>query len=295
MEIQMARLGRPSGKDAIYVSQAYPVYDGCSEIGHTFADCPREQGKSEEVNQLGSERRQQDMNATHYHPGLRNHPNLRYGNASNQLNPNFQGSNVQGGGQPHHQQYQNLQQGYNQGRYQRNQGNQGYQQGGQHGYQTNYQQQNQKSGTEGGDALGDSQFNALMDAIKELKRDNEVRDKMVNALAKQVGLLAEDLSRRDLGKLPSNTQTNPKHQGLSSNYAYVGAVRICNDSEEIDLEDDSEQGAPFIPVEVGGIKVNQTLLYYGATLSILPGSQYDQSDLGHPQQVDTTVVLADLT
>jgi hypothetical protein len=69
---------------------------------------PWQFGRSEEVNQMGDRRKQQDMNSNTYHPGLRNHPNFRYGNASNQLNPNFQGSNQQGGRQ---QQYQNRQQG----------------------------------------------------------------------------------------------------------------------------------------------------------------------------------------
>ncbi|KAI3755023.1 hypothetical protein L1987_54816 [Smallanthus sonchifolius] len=224
MEIYMTRLGRPSGKDVVNVSQAYPVCDRCEELGHVMANCPREQGKLEEVNHLGGERRQKYTTATHYHPGLRNHPNLRYGNASNQLNPNSQGANMQCGRHPQKQQYQNRKQGYNQG-YQR-----------------------------GSDELGGGQFNSLIDAIKglnkenedafkDLRKDNEVRDKTVNALHKQFGQLAEEMSKRDPGKLPSTTY------------------------EESDSEEECKQGAPLIPIKVGGVKVRD--FYYPEDFLVL--------------------------
>ncbi|KAI3802333.1 hypothetical protein L1987_30463 [Smallanthus sonchifolius] len=73
MEIQMARLGKPNGKKVANVNQSYLVCDGCEELGHALANCPREQPKPEEVNQLGRDK----ATATHYHPGLRNHSLLR--------------------------------------------------------------------------------------------------------------------------------------------------------------------------------------------------------------------------
>ena len=79
------------------------------------------------------DRKQYDMNSNTYHPGLRNHPNFRYGNASNQMNPNFQSGNQGGQGGSSY----NNRQGGNQGGYQRN-----YNQGGNQGYQnreSNYQ------------------------------------------------------------------------------------------------------------------------------------------------------------
>ncbi|KAI3755032.1 hypothetical protein L1987_54825 [Smallanthus sonchifolius] len=53
MEIQMARLGRPSGREVSNVSQGYPVCDGCGDLRHIVESCPREHGKPEEVNQIG--------------------------------------------------------------------------------------------------------------------------------------------------------------------------------------------------------------------------------------------------
>ncbi|KAI3801518.1 hypothetical protein L1987_29625 [Smallanthus sonchifolius] len=285
MELQMSRLGRSGGKEVSNVSQGYPVCDGCGDLGHTLANCPREQGKAEEVNHLGGERRQQDTNATHSRDseitrtsGMDNHKN----NNTKTANKDTIRADIRG-----------------------TKSNQGYQQG----YQRNYQQQNQQSGTTGSEELGGNQFNAFMDAIKglkkenedtfsELRKDNEVRDKTVNALSKQVGQLAEEMSKRDPGKLPSNTQTNPQHQGASSSgskNSYVSAVSTHEDNEESESKDDGEQGEPIIQAKIGGLKIDQALLDYGASVSILPGSLYDRSDFGPLQEVDTTVVLADLT
>ena len=49
-----------------------------------------------------------------------------------------------------------------------------------------------------------------------MRKDNEVRDKNVEALSKEVGQLAADMSKRDPGKLPSDTTINPQHQQSSS-------------------------------------------------------------------------------
>ncbi|KAL8240147.1 hypothetical protein R6Q59_013502 [Mikania micrantha] len=84
--------------------------------GHLEPDCMMNMGRNKEVNQVqGSfqnDKRQNAMNSKTYHPGLRNHPNFRYGNSSKQLNPNFQGSNQQGGSQG--SSYRNRQHNYNQ-------------------------------------------------------------------------------------------------------------------------------------------------------------------------------------
>ncbi|XP_022040727.1 uncharacterized protein LOC110943287 [Helianthus annuus] len=53
-------------------------------------------------------------------------------------------------------------------------------------------------------------------------------------------------------------------------------------------------GAPLIPIQVGEFKMSRALLDLGASVSILPGSLYDQYDFGPLKQADTTVVLADL-
>ncbi|KAJ0954149.1 putative nucleotidyltransferase, Ribonuclease H [Helianthus annuus] len=56
-----------------------------------------------------------------------------------------------------------------------------------------------------------------------------------------------------------------------------------------------DPGAPLIPIQVGEFKMSRALLDLGASVSILPGSLYDQYDFGPLKQADTTVVLADLT
>nr|XP_043629802.1 uncharacterized protein LOC122601095 [Erigeron canadensis] len=123
---------------------------------------------------------------------MRNHPNLRYGNSSNQLNPNFQGNN-QNSGAP----FQPFQgRNYNQGNYQGGQ-NQGFNRG----YPRNFQQGNNQGGASGSNEVSTGE---IMEYLKEMDRKNEIRDKTVESLQKQVGQLAEDVSelRKNPGKLP---------------------------------------------------------------------------------------------
>ena len=56
-----------------------------------------------------------------------------------------------------------------------------------------------------------------------------------------------------------------------------------------------DPGTPFIPIQIGDFKTSQALLDLGASVSILPGSLYDQYDLGPLRSANTIVVLADLT
>ncbi|XP_076952598.1 uncharacterized protein LOC143626363 [Bidens hawaiensis] len=56
-----------------------------------------------------------------------------------------------------------------------------------------------------------------------------------------------------------------------------------------------DPGAPLISIQVGDFKIERTLLDLDASISILPGSLYDQYVFGPLQKVDTTVILADLT
>ncbi|KAD5961847.1 hypothetical protein E3N88_13320 [Mikania micrantha] len=66
-------------------------------------------------------------------------------------------------------------------------------------------------------------------------------------------------------------------------------------SEDSEPKEESDQGAPIIPIHIGKVKTNKALLDYGASVSILPGSIYDQYDFGPLHPVDITVVLADST
>jgi hypothetical protein len=117
-QVAQLNLGKSSEAKA---ANAFSVCTDCGELGDLAQDCQGPLENTEEVNQVYGERKQYDMNSNTYHPGLKNHPNFRYGNPNNQLNPNFSGSNVQGGNQ---QQSQNRQYGYNQGGYSKNTYNQ---------------------------------------------------------------------------------------------------------------------------------------------------------------------------
>ncbi|XP_022030932.1 uncharacterized protein LOC110931867 [Helianthus annuus] len=198
----------------------YTVCEECSDIGHRTENCQA----TVDVNQVYGDWRQYNMNSNTYHPGLRNHPNFRYGNASNQMNPNFQSGN-QGGYS--HQTCQG--------------GNQGYQ-----NRERNYQHGYNQSGNGGGasNSQGDNSLNSKLDAImnvinhsnQEMKKEFEVRDKSHKALEKQVGQLAQEMAqiRGSGGGLPSDTTVNPKHQGSSTSNvrnARVSAVSLLSNDE----------------------------------------------------------------
>ncbi|XP_022024269.1 uncharacterized protein LOC110924582 [Helianthus annuus] len=153
----------------------------------------------EEVNAIqGGGGRNFNMNSNIYHPGLRNHPNFRYGNAANQANPNFQGA--QGNFAPRQQ--------YNQGNYRG---------GNNYGYQGQFQQTGQ-----GGSGQSSSSGNEVMDMLRAMQQDmqkrnqldearmqkDEVRDKSIQSLTTQMGQLATDVAelKKNKGQLPSDTK-----------------------------------------------------------------------------------------
>ncbi|KAD5961545.1 hypothetical protein E3N88_13018 [Mikania micrantha] len=155
------------GKDNTTSEKVFSVCGGCGELGHKAR--------------------------------LRNHPNLRYGNTTNQMNPNFQVPDNQGGYKKPYQ------------------GNQ------QQGFQNNYRHQPPQQGgpTSNFEA---SKLDEIFEILKEMKKENEIRDKAFNALNKQVGQMAKELARRNPGTLPSDTHVNPAHQGSGSKNLHVNAV-----------------------------------------------------------------------
>ncbi|XP_022003275.1 uncharacterized protein LOC110900713 [Helianthus annuus] len=170
------------GKDVSLVSQVQELCEICGDMGHVAFDCPMNFGSNEEVNQVHGER---NMNSNTYHPGLRNHPNFRYGNPANQMNPNFQGSSQQGG----QQQFQPRQQNF----------------------------QGQASSSQGNaNNEGSTKLDEILGILKGVVQEQEVQGKTVGSLTQQVGQLAEEVAIRRPGKLPSDTTINPQHQGSSS-------------------------------------------------------------------------------
>ncbi|KAD2393524.1 hypothetical protein E3N88_40501 [Mikania micrantha] len=211
LERQIANFNRISSKNNSNVSNVYDVCNFCGDIGHLESECMMNMNRNEEVNQVqGSfqnEKRNNDMNSNTYHPGLHNHPIFRYGNSSNQLNPNLQGSNQQGGNQG--PSYQNRQQSYNQGNYQKGNYNKGGQGGGQGGYNQgqsrNFQQsqgsQNQFQGDQQGNNISmediANQINELRLMLTGVVQKQELQQKTSESHAKQLGQLAEQLATRD--------------------------------------------------------------------------------------------------
>ncbi|KAI3824039.1 hypothetical protein L1987_05486 [Smallanthus sonchifolius] len=179
-------------------------------------------GQYEGVNAIqgqgqGGGGRNYNMNSNTYHPGLRNHPNFRYGNPANQSNPNFQGAPQSNfvSRQPYE-----------------NQGNQGY--------QRQYQQQT------GGPGPSNSSGNEVMDMLRMMQQDmqrrnqldevrmqkDEVRDKSIQSLTTQMGQLATEVAelKKGKGQLPSDTKVNPSHS--SSRNIPINHVSVLRSGKE---------------------------------------------------------------
>ena len=145
------------------------------------------------------------MNSNTYNPGWRNHPNLRYGNTSNILNPGNQG--------PY--------QGQQRVPYQQNSGN--------------FQVQNRNQGRHGELSL-EQKMEQLMKGqadMMELLRQNQqkvdINSKSISAIEMQVRLP---------GTLPGTTQLNPQHKASSSSFnsnkAQVNEVTILRSGKVYD-------------------------------------------------------------
>ncbi|XP_022031063.2 uncharacterized protein LOC110932004 [Helianthus annuus] len=159
----------------------YAVCEECGDICHQTENCQA----TVEVNQVYGDR--------------------RYGNSSNQMNPNFQSGN-QGG-----YSNQTRQRGYNQDG---------------HGSTNN----------QGGGGDLNAKMDVMLSMMQESKKENEIRDKSHVALAKQVGQLAEEMAQMkgSMGKLPSDTTVNPKHQSSSTGNVrnvHISAVSLLSNDE----------------------------------------------------------------
>ncbi|KAJ0927901.1 putative aspartic peptidase domain superfamily [Helianthus annuus] len=139
------------------------------------------------------------MNSNTYHPGLTNHPNFRYGNSSNQANPNFKG-------------------------------NQGFQRQCQTG-------QSFSGGNEVMEMLKVMQIemqrrNQLDDALVQ---KDEIHDKAIQSLTTQMSQLASDVAilKKEKGQLQSDTMINPKNtKSVNINVVSIGRdVEVETDKE----------------------------------------------------------------
>ncbi|XP_035834136.1 uncharacterized protein LOC118482656 [Helianthus annuus] len=218
------------------------------------------------------------MNSNTYHPGLRNHPNFRYGNPSNQANPNFLGNQ---------------------------------------GFQRQYQTGQVHGGSSGQSSSGGNEVMEMLKEMRiEMQRRNqlddariqkdEIRDKAIQSLTTQMSQLASDVAilKKAKGQLQSDMVTNPKNI-KSVNINVVSTVpnnetfltSSCQVSagigRDVEVETDKEHGASLVPIRVGKLKIPHALLDYGASMTVLPGDLYDMYDFGPLQDADTMVSLAD--
>ncbi|KAI3797054.1 hypothetical protein L1987_39744 [Smallanthus sonchifolius] len=188
MEKELALLKKGEKKEVAGVKTRFDVCESCGDLGHKTMSCPFQEGRQKDVNQVYGDRKPYDTNSNSYHPSSRNHLNFKYGDASNQLNPNFQGSN-QGTSSYQPRQQSN----YNSGGCQRSSYN--------NNRNTNYplwnynQDHQQQDESSGGDNAVNSKLDALLEMMKESKKENEVRDKSFVALERQVGQLAQEIAQ----------------------------------------------------------------------------------------------------
>ncbi|KAD7117462.1 hypothetical protein E3N88_04730 [Mikania micrantha] len=93
-------------------------------------------------------------------------------------------------------------------------------------------------------------------------------------------------------RVPRRPNVNQYPGGEYEHFHDVCTHKCSEDSES---KEESDPGAPIIPIQIGEVKTNKALLDYGASVSILPGSIYDQYEFGPLHPVDITMVLADST
>ncbi|KAD7477782.1 hypothetical protein E3N88_00918 [Mikania micrantha] len=119
----------------------------------------------------------------------------------------------------------------------------------------------------------------MWEVFKQVKINLPLLDaiKQVPAYAKY---LKELCTQKRQPKLPKKLDVN------------VQVSAILSGALPPKLED---PGTPLISIQIGDFTSERALLDLGASISILPGSLYDQFDFGPLQKADTTVVLADLT
>ncbi|KAD4983145.1 hypothetical protein E3N88_19816 [Mikania micrantha] len=97
------------------------------------------------------------------------------------------------------------------------------------------QQANQQGGSTSTSEA--SKIDEIFEMLKEMKKENEMRDKAFNAFNKQVGQMAEDLSKRNPGTLPSDITINPQHHSASSKN--TRNVHISADAKDIASEEEN--------------------------------------------------------
>nr|GFB20340.1 hypothetical protein [Tanacetum cinerariifolium] len=151
------------------------------------------------------------------------------------------------------------------------------------GTPSNEEYQNHNQGLSNGQQSNvDQKFDFI---LSELANSNQGANlkfkslfKSVVNLERQMGQLAEEVHKREAGKLPSYPTLNPKHK----------PVDFVTD-DEIVVED---PGAPLISVVVGNITIKKALLDLDASINILPAIDFFVMDIESPyKDVQPNIIL----
>ncbi|GJR43762.1 putative nucleotidyltransferase, ribonuclease H [Tanacetum coccineum] len=130
--------------------------------------------------------------------------------------------------------------------------------------------------------------------------------KQVN-LERQMGQLAEEVHKREAGKLPSYPALNPKHKPGGPKHVNMFQRKLKETlPKKIDLTEHvsavlssslppkfKDPRAPLILVVMGNIAINKALIDLDASINILHASLTDKCDLGTIHKIDTIISLAD--
>ncbi|KAI3725182.1 hypothetical protein L1987_64960 [Smallanthus sonchifolius] len=332
-------------------NQVYDVCTNCNELGHRADVCLVGviEGQYEGVNAIqgqgqGGGGRNYNINSNTYHPGLRNHPNFRYGNPANQSNPNFQGAPQSNfvPRQPYANQDMQRRNQLDEVRMQKDEVRD-------KSIQSLTTQMGQlatevaelKKGK--GQLPSDTKVNpshsssrnipinhvsvlrsgkefkanlspGLVDGVVEDITGNESdEDEISPSIVSKDPIVEKEIKKPGLGEIlkDKNKEGGPSQVPFPS---ALNDPELCTQKrqqkvpKQVNLTERvsavlkrdlppklQDPGTPLINIQVGNFQMSKALLDFGAGVSILPGGLYDQYDFGPLKQVETTVVLADLS
>ncbi|XP_057250073.1 uncharacterized protein LOC125496708 [Beta vulgaris subsp. vulgaris] len=240
----------------------------CSNNNHPTDSCPTLQEETREVNAVGYQgQRKYDPFSNSYNPGWRDHPALSY----KQGNPTLQGN-------------QNFQQGHNPPP-----------------YIAPYQAQGKSSSSNS--MSTEDMIKALAQNVTTMQSNmvqfqQETRSSIHN-LETQVGQMSSvvnKLEAQSSGKLPSQTEVNPKKN--------VSAMTLRSGKELVDLEPSKskvmkeivtkeEEVEVLVPSKEVEKLIDRAMLDLGASINVLPYSLYESVELGELLPTNVVIQLAD--
>ncbi|KAA3480945.1 gag-asp_proteas domain-containing protein [Gossypium australe] len=170
--------------------------------------------------------------------------------------------------------------------------------------------------------------NCLQDTEKTLKSQqtsaeetkNRIKEltKSVGEVTKAVEQLAKLMSERSIGRLPSNTEINPKEQihaitahnstgvdepnPIQKNEVDEGKVEATQEKPKPEIKE-YQPHIPYLEAmkrdyteeQFGKINVDNALADLGASINVMPYTLFKRLGLGKPKQTRMSIQLADKT